>query len=319
MQGDVIAGDAVKADMTQPLVSVIIATYNMAQHLGHAIASVLAQTYTNLELHVVDDGSTDDTREIVRQFESDPRLTYSQQANAGQTLAKNRGVTESRGEFVAFCDADDLWTPAKLSLQMPLFAGRERVGLVYSNVCALLPDGTIVPHAQIFTRPSGQVLDTLFMYNFVPFGTAVVRRSCLDELGAFDVSLRMSIDWELWLRIATRYEFSYLDEVTYIYRMWEGQMSRDWRGRYDHCFRIMDEFLRKYPTAVSSHVARDAYVHSYVERARVRSTTAGEHAQAFLDIAKALCRSPTYLPAWKLIARVSLTMIGIRDTRPRVA
>jgi hypothetical protein len=81
----------------------------------------------------------------------------------------------------------------------------------------------------------------------------------------------------------------------------------------------MDEFLRRYPTAVSSRVARDAYVHSFVERARVRSTTAGEHAQAFLDIAKALRRNPTYLPAWKLIARVGLTMIGIRDTRLRVA
>ena len=307
------------ADTSRPLVSVIIATYNMARYLGDAIASVLDQTYTNLELHVIDDGSTDGTPEVVRRFKDDPRLHYTWQPNAGQAVAKNRGITESRGEFIGFCDADDMWTPEKLTLQIPLFGKNDRLGLVYSRVVGLVEDGTTVPFAEIFERPSGSVLDTLFIYNFVPFGTAVVRRACLAELNGFDTSLRMGIDWELWLRIATRYQFQYLDEVTYIYRIWEGQMSRNWRGRYKHCFRIMDEFLRKHPDAVSPRAVCDAYAHSYVERARVRSTTGGEHARALADIARALHLRPTYAPAWKLIARVGLNMIGVRDTRLRVA
>lgn len=320
MQAEVVPVDTPMQDRAHsPLVSVVIATYNMGQHLPHAITSVLEQTYRNLELHIVDDGSTDNTREVVARFNADPRLNYIRQSNAGQTVAKNRGIAESRGELIAFCDADDLWKPDKLTLQVPLFAARASVGLVYSNVCVLLPDGTIVPNEQAIERPSGVVLDALFKYNFVPFGTAIVRRSCIEELGSFDVSLRMSIDWEMWLRVATRYEFVYLDEVTYVYRVWEGQMSRNWRGRYLHCLRIMDEFLQKHPDSLSPGVARDAYVHTFVERARVRSTSAGEHLRAFADIARALRRRPDYLPAWKLIARVGLNMIGVRDRRPRVA
>jgi glycosyltransferase involved in cell wall biosynthesis len=93
----------------------------MSQYLTKAIDSVLAQTWTNLELIVVDDGSTDGTPGKMESFEDDPRVRYLPTENQGQPRAKNRGVRETKGDFIAFCDADDLWSPNKLAIQMPFF------------------------------------------------------------------------------------------------------------------------------------------------------------------------------------------------------
>src|SRR5690606_9765500 len=111
--------------------SVIIATYNSGRYLQDAIDSILAQTVPDLELLVIDDGSTDDTRSRVAEI-SDPRLTYIWQRNAGQTAAKNAGVRRARGDFIGFCDGDDYWYGNKLELQLPKFADAPETGVVYS-------------------------------------------------------------------------------------------------------------------------------------------------------------------------------------------
>jgi glycosyltransferase involved in cell wall biosynthesis len=297
-------------------VSVIIATYNMGHYLGDAIASVLAQTMDDLDVHVVDDGSTDGTRDLVKQFSSDPRMHYYWQENAGQTRAKNRGIQSSRGSLIAFCDADDMWKADKLERQYPLFDREGTVGVVYSRTVKLLESGAEVDAADGILRPSGKVTAELFKYNFVPFGTAVVRRRCLEQLGAFDERYRMGIDWELWLRLSTVYEFQFLDAVTYVYRIWSGQMSTNWRGRYEHCFRIMEDFMDEHPGAVPPDVVREAWAHSFVQRARLRSLLAGEHSNAIMDVATALRHKPAYVPAWKLLGRICLTAAGVRPNEP---
>src|SRR5579863_5910854 len=103
------------AGTSSDLVSVIIATYNMGQYLRVAVQSVLAQTYPSVEVQIVDDGSTDETPQIMQQWAGDPRVRLYRQANAGQARAKNRAVELSRGRFVAFLDADDAWNPDKLA------------------------------------------------------------------------------------------------------------------------------------------------------------------------------------------------------------
>ena len=299
-----------------PAVSVIIATYNMGHYLGDAIASVLAQTMDDLDVHVVDDGSTDGTRDLVKQFSSDPRVHYYWQENAGQTRAKNRGIQSSRGSLIAFCDADDMWKADKLERQYPLFDREGTVGVVYSRTVKLLESGAEVDAADGILRPSGKVTAELFKYNFVPFGTAVVRRRCLEQLGAFDERYRMGIDWELWLRLSTVYEFQFLDAVTYVYRIWSGQMSTNWRGRYEHCFRIMEDFISKHPEAIPAHVVHEAWAHSFMQRARLRSLLAGEHSNAIMDVARALKYKPNYMPAWKSLGRICLAAAGIRSNEP---
>jgi glycosyltransferase involved in cell wall biosynthesis len=233
------------------------------------------------------------------------------QANAGQTSAKNRGIDAARGEFVGFCDADDVWLPDKLAVQIPAFARSERIAVVYSRATPIAPDGK-----PIHTGPrpvpyvSGRITADLFKSNVVPFGTAVVRRSCLIEMGAFDERYRMGIDWELWLRLSTRYEFLFIDEITYLYRIWPGQMSSNWRGRYDAAFEIMRAFLARHPDLLPSTVIRAAWADCFLQRARVRALQSHEYGPAFADLARALRFDPACLNAWKSIGFVIEVALG---------
>ncbi len=296
------------------LVSVVMATYKCRPYIAQAIGSVLAQTYRHLELHVIDDGSTDGTAEEVAPFLSDSRVHYHYQSNGGQTVAKNAGIRRSRGEFIAFCDADDVWLPHKLALQVPRFARDERVGVVYTRSGRMDARGARLPIdlSDAPACPSGVVTPDLFTINFVPFGTALVRRRCLDELGMFDEQYRMGIDWELWLRVSVHYKFDFIDAETYVYRVWPGQMSSNWRGRYEHAFRIMQDFVERHPMAVCPDTVRAAWSHSYMQRARLRSAISGEHSEALSDVARSIRLQPTSRLAWRTLPAVLLAAAGLR-------
>ena len=310
----VVAGLDTPSGIRRGLVSVVIATYNCRRYLGQAIESVLAQTYTDLELHVVDDGSTDGTAEEVARYLGDPRVRYHSQTNMGQTAAKNHGIRKSRGEFIAFCDADDLWLPDKLALQITAFADNPRLGVVYSRAALIEERGVRIAHDRSDEpeHPSGWVTGALFKMNFIPFGTAIVRRRCLEHAGAFDERYRMGIDWELWLRISVHYQFQFVDVETYAYRVWSGQMSKNWRGRYEHAFRIMREFLDQHPGVIDADTENEAWAHSYTQRARLRSFNSSEYGPALADVLRALRIRPTYRFAWRTVPAIALAAAGFR-------
>ena len=119
-------------------------------------------------------------------------------------------------------------------------------------------------------RYGGRVTRQLLFDNFVTFNTALVRRAAIDECGAFDTSLRMGIDYDLWLRISTKYQFQYVRETFAKYRVWEGQMSRDVERRFDSAFTIMEKFAARHPDAVSDRDRRAARAYSLVSRSRWR-------------------------------------------------
>jgi len=287
------------------LVSIIIAAYNMGQYLPLAVQSVLRQTYKNLEIHVIDDGSTDNTREIMRQFAHDNRVHYHYQQHEGQPQAKNTGIRASNGSFIAFCDADDLWLETKLELQLPCFSRLEKVAVVYTNSDTINESGEVVcPRKEAWHRYSGPVTERLFIRNFVTFGTAIVRKKCLDAVGMFDESLPMSIDWDLWLRISTRYDFYYLDEVTYLWREWGGQLSRDYRGRYENTIKIMEEFIAKHPDLLPPKVIHEAWADTYVGRGNSLATGEGDLLGALHDYLRAILHKPSFAPAWKSLAKL---------------
>ena len=127
------------------LVSVIIPCHNMGRYLPHAVQSALAQSYANVEVQIVDDGSTDDTPQIARQWDGHPRVRVHRQTNGGVSHARNQGVALSRGRFIALLDADDMWVPQKLSWQMPLSAGRPELGVVYSDFERMDAEGNFLP------------------------------------------------------------------------------------------------------------------------------------------------------------------------------
>lgn len=282
-----------------PEVSVVIATYNMGQFVAQAVRSILDQQGTDLEVIVVDDGSTDDTQTVLKAFEDEPRVRVIRQANQGQSRAKNAGIQASLGHYIAFCDADDYWLPDKLALQLPLFERNPRVGVVCSSTLFMDPDGSLYPHPDL-RLVRGDVLEDMFVRNIIPFGTAVVRRECIQEVGAFDESIPMGIDWDLWLRVAAHWEFDYTPEETYVYRIWEGQMSKNWRGRYECALTIMSNFLKQHPARLPRHVIATAYADTYTNLAREELRHIGMHACAS-TVRRALRHRISFWPAWRLL------------------
>lgn len=307
------------ADLYSPLVSVVIATYNMGRYVGDAVRSVLGQTYRNLELHVVDDGSTDDTPRVLDEFESDPRFNRYRQENAGQTVAKNRGLSRCRGDLVAFLDGDDMWPEDRLEKQVPQFAADPGLGVVYGQVQGIDGEGNLLRRSGPIDHsrwPSGWITARLFLDNCIPFGSVLVKRDCFDRLGGFDESLRMGIDWDLWLRFSTRYKFLYLPDVMLKYRWWEGQMSRNWKGRYEYAERIMDNFVRKFPNVLSRAQRERGYAFLYLSRARARSYMEGQHREALVDCWRAFRRAPMLGRVYVQAASVLLALARIREPRP---
>lgn len=289
---------------TRPSVSVIMATYNMGKYLPLAVQSVLSQTYPHLELHVVDDGSTDNTPEQIKQFHGDSRFFYHYQANHGQARAKNAGILRAKGDFIAFLDADDMWFPDKLEKQLPLFDNRSQVGVVYSTHVCIDTAGNPIP-TTCPTPHRGRISAFLLVENCVGFNTSVVRRECFETLGLFDESLPMGIDYDLWLRFSTVYEFDYLERPTTYYRVWDGQMSRNTLRRFECGIRIMQRFLQDHPGLVPAPAVRKAWAHTFTGRGNYWANE-GARLAAMKDYLRALSYKRTYVPAFKGMIKVIL-------------
>ena len=194
-----------------PAVSVIIPAYNCSAFLPATLDSALAQTYHDLEIIVVDDGSTDDTPARLGPYFS--RITYIRQTNKGVSAARNAGIRAARGEFLAFLDADDVWVPEKLALQVPLLAD-PAVGIVYSDFSVHYADGTALA-SYLAGRPlaqEGWIAENYIQSRFFLPSCMVVRRSAVEECGLFDEDLRASEDFELFARVCLRWQARRVDQ-----------------------------------------------------------------------------------------------------------
>jgi glycosyltransferase involved in cell wall biosynthesis len=282
---------------------VVTAAYNMGGYIAETLDSVLGQDYPQVESIVVDDGSTDDTANVLEGYVDNPRVTVVRQSNAGQTAAKNRGIREARGEFIAFCDADDTWRMDKLSRQLPRFAD-SAVAVVYSDIECVDGQGQALPYYDILHH-EGRVTAPLLIDNFIPFPTVVVRAAVLRAAGGFDESLTMSIDYDLWLRISVNHLFAFVPERLANYRVWEGQMSKKTGERLDNFMRLLDRFLSNNPRAATRREIDRAYAHVYVTRGYWHAKE-GRRAEAWRDYQAALRRDPLALRMWKRIVSLGL-------------
>jgi len=285
-----------------PLVSVVMAAYNNGQYVREAADSVLAQDYPALELVIVNDGSQDDTRDVLARYDDDPRVTVIHQENAGQTAAKNNGLAATRGELVGFCDADNIWLPGKLARQVPALLARPEVGVVYGEISLIDAEGQPLPPVTR-TRHSGRITAPLLLDNFVTFNTTLVRGEIIRGQGGFDERLRMGIDYELWLRISVEHEFLYQPEPAVGYRIWGGQMSHRTGERMENFFRLLENFLERHPGVVPPAQARRAWAHSLTTRGRWLASV-GRRGEAWADYRRALGYRPHDLRLWKGIVRL---------------
>jgi glycosyltransferase involved in cell wall biosynthesis len=210
-----------------PLVSVVIPAYNSRAYIGEAIDSCLAQTYPNCEIIVIDDGSTDDTADLVKSRYGD-RIRYIYQGNAGPGAARNRGIEAARGAFIQLCDSDDLLLPQKIARCMEVFQQPE-VGVVYTNYRYVQED--VRTPRDIPTPPllSGEVFCDLLLSdaNVILTSTTLIRRAALLEVGRFDErpDLRCAEDWDLFLRLAAKYQYASIDEELVFYRCRPGGVT----------------------------------------------------------------------------------------------
>ncbi len=213
----------VKSD---PTVTVLIPVYNQAQYLHESIDSVLRQTWTDLELLVVNDGSTDRTPAVMAEFGS--RIRALHKANGGTASALNLGIRNARGKWLAWLSADDIWEPTKIALQLGKAQHEPTAALVYTDFKIVDGAGKELDR---FVAPAPRTriarLIKLIRENYINGSTVIVRKDVFDKVGLFDETNRHSQDFDLWLRIATRYDIVHVPEPLVRYRIHTGQGSVD--------------------------------------------------------------------------------------------
>jgi glycosyltransferase involved in cell wall biosynthesis len=209
--------------MAEPLVSVVIPAYNYGQFVTAAVDSALAQTYRNVEVLVIDDGSTDDTRRKLEPYGD--RIRYHYQENQGLSGARNTGIRLARGEFIAPLDADDLWHPRKLEVQMRVFERRPEVALVASRQQLDFPSPWFaIEHDVPPPEQEISLEDVLVICCFGP-SSVILRRDCLGGATPFDPTLRSVQDRELWIRIAAGFPIVRIELPLVYYRLHGNNMS----------------------------------------------------------------------------------------------
>ncbi|MEY2832207.1 MAG: hypothetical protein RLZZ574_1465 [Cyanobacteriota bacterium] len=211
-----------------PEVTVIIPAYNAMRYLAETIETVLAQTYQDFEVLVVNDGSTDNTSTWVSQLcQKEPKVRLISQANKGLPGARNTGIKQSRGKYIAILDADDLWEPTKLQKQVDSLDSNPEAGLCYTWTALADSEGKVTGRV-VASHAEGNVWQQLTEINFVCCGsTPVIRRRCFETVGFFAEDLRFSEDWDMWLRIAAKYPFVVVKESLIRYRQHSNNMTKN--------------------------------------------------------------------------------------------
>jgi glycosyltransferase involved in cell wall biosynthesis len=205
--------------MSPPRVSVLVPAYNRAGYLLEAVNSAVNQTFRDLEVVIVDDGSTDDTPQVVRGID-DPRVHYLHQENRGVSAALNTASRAARGEYLALLGSDDVWLPNLLEELVPVLDTDADLGLVYARARGMDAQGRPLP--QILGAPEkfpGEPLKSLLYGDCVCGLAAVFRRTCLERVGGWDQTMIGNEDWDLWIRMAEHFRFAYRDQILARYRM----------------------------------------------------------------------------------------------------
>jgi cellulose synthase/poly-beta-1,6-N-acetylglucosamine synthase-like glycosyltransferase len=292
-----------------PKVSVLMPSFNYARYLPAAIQSVLSQSYSDLELIITDDCSTDESREIVEHFRRlDSRvIPVLHEVNSGLARARNSGLAISTGEFVALCDADDVWLPHKLETQIKCFQAQVELGIVHSDSAIIDAAGKLT--GQQFSslwhrrgqRTSGYLFEVLCEQNFLCVPTVVLRRQAIEYAGGFEENLRSLEDWVCWIKVSRKYPFHYVKEPLVQYRMHGSGLSSNPKGMAQNrvkAFRFLLDTFSDIPLRLRSKMLYSLGV-SHLETGDFR-----EAATAFLDSARA---NPLQIRSW---VRCCQSMLG---------
>jgi glycosyltransferase involved in cell wall biosynthesis len=297
--------------MARPLVSTIIPAYNYGRFVCEAVESVLCQTYEPVEIVIVDDGSTDDTRERLNKFGD--RIRYVYQENRGLSAARNTGIREARGEWLAFLDADDLWHPRKLEVQLGAVADAGDIPFVGSP---WFREGSMP--ADLDPNPPVRRLELRDFFTGTPVSgsSAVIRSECFSRVGCFDESLRSVEDRDMWLRLAARYPAATIVSNCWWYRPHAGQMNLNPVRMHDNFVRVVNKFFIEHPEHHDLRSLATAFLHLDTSMCYL---TAGNRVQAGRHLLRSMLSHPLplgpgaqHLVRAKVLARVAVGERGLQ-------
>ena len=235
-----------------PAVSVVIATYNRAHFLRDAIQSVLRQSFRDYELIIVDDGSSDGTRQLLESYAG--QIRFFRQENRGPSAARNTGIRHARGRWIAFQDSDDISAPDHLETLYGFAEKHPGCGLVFANGGYLEgPEHsreTIVPKRKsVRLAAKGVTLRDLFDKSIFRLQASMIAKSSLEALGGLDETIRIGEDLDLVMRIWMKYPVAYLDKVVFLYRKHDANLVGDRELRLLDNIRVIEKLVREFPQA----------------------------------------------------------------------
>lgn len=301
-----------------PLVSVIVPAYNAEAFIGQTLESIISQTYRNIEVLVVDDGSQDQTAEIVKLYcAKDPRVSLLQQSNAGVAAARNLAIQNSRGEHVAPVDADDIWYPQKLEKQMQCMLEAEpSVGLVYAWSVDIDSEGLLTGGSMAFTI-EGEVYTALVYSNFLGNASVpLIRRTCLEQVGYYNCQLKESNaqgceDRDLYLRIAECYRFRVVPKFLIGYRRTISSMSFNFTAMEKSHLLVLAGVRQRHPE-IPATIYRWSTSNFYVYLV-TQSRRCGNHQATLHWLYKALSLDPVNflrLNFYRILVRILLQTLA---------
>jgi glycosyltransferase involved in cell wall biosynthesis len=307
-----------------PQVTVVIPAYNAEQYIGETLASVHEQTLRDVEVLVVDDGSTDATLTEVERFIGKLNLTIVRQANAGPSAARNNGIRRARGDFCALLDADDVMLPELLATQMAFLEADPDLGFVLTNVMTFDERGIIHPRRWNFARHGDEtVLDRLLLDNFVTTSAVMAPTRRLLEAGLFSEDRDVAEDYELWLRMAARWKVGIVDRPLVRYRYRYGSLSHNKLFSSRSALEVIEAFWQKHPDYLRRHP--QVYRRSlgrHLANAGGAARAEGRRGVALAYIVKSLAHAPSELTAWKELVKTLLPLrrvpVGHRAPSARV-
>jgi len=303
-----------------PLVSVVVPAYNAAPFIGAALDSALAQTYRPIEILVADDGSTDATAEVVKGY--GPPVRYLREENKGPAGARNLGLRHAQGEFIAFLDADDLWHPRKLELQVPQLLKRPTVGL-----CACWLEGFRDAAEVRWKDLNGEVVAEpvthrqIVLRNQFSTPTILARAEAVRQAGSFDETLFGPEDWDFWRRIMQHWEAVRLKVVLAAFRVRDVSVSSNAARMLENNLRVLRKTFADNP-GLPWHCRQRARSYLHLDASwTYLNESAGKAAAEFaislvlwpLPMGKVYCRP---FGRAKLTTRIALELIGIHRAHP---
>jgi len=219
-----------------PLVSVIVPAYNAEKFISVAVNSILAQTYSALEVIVIDDGSSDSTKDIVNELAvKDARVKCYSIKNSGRAAARNYGISKATGSWLAFLDADDFWAAEKISKQLACWQVDEKVGLIYTERTWVDAEGNpLADQPQRYKLPEGMILDKLVDGNYICTSTVLIKKELVDVVGGFDESkdFKNCQDYDLWIRVAPKTLAAAVTDPLCFYRLHDENAHKNVLSRY---------------------------------------------------------------------------------------